>query len=122
LTSSILAARRVATALLGTGAALFVGTATAGANTTPGCTIADVFAVESQVSTAMAAYFLTHPEVNLFYSSLQGLPPSEHQVRSDAYQAANPQVAAEFDAIRSPITDLRNRCNIPLDASIGGVL
>ena len=113
-------ARRIAVAVLGTGAILIDGAATASAN--PGCTAGDITAVESQVAAAMTAYFFTHPAVNDFFTSMQGLPKTEATSKTKAYLAANPQTHAEIKAIRGPVFDLRNRCNIPTDSLIRGVL
>jgi hemophore-related protein len=113
-------ARRVAATVLGAGAVLIGGAATASAN--PGCTAGDITAVESQVAAAMTAYFFTHSAVNDFFSSMQGLPRTEAASKTKAYLAANPQTHAEIKAIRGPVFDLRNRCNIPTDSLIRGVL
>lgn len=119
------ASRRIAHAtavLLGSGAVL-VGTAgTAGADPIPGCTAGDVTAVMTGVSASMTAYLFTHPDVNDFFTSLQGLKKSDAKQQTQDYLAANPQVRDEISAIRQPGVDLRNRCNIPLKAEIAGVI
>jgi hemophore-related protein len=117
-----LIARRVAATVLGTGAVLTAGAAPAAADAGPGCTAGDITAVESQVSTAMTGYFFTHPDVNAFFSSVQGLPKTEAANKTKAYLAANPQVQADINAIRGPVFDLRSRCNIPTNNLIRGVL
>jgi hemophore-related protein len=114
--------RRVAVAVLSAGAALFSGAGTATAAPGPGCTAADIAAVESQVAAAVAGYFFTHPEVNNVFTSVHGMPSSQAMSTVQAYLAANPQTQAEIDAVRSPVQDLRNRCNIPPDGLIRGVL
>jgi hemophore-related protein len=53
---------------------------------------------------------------------MQGLPRTEAASKTKAYLAANPQTHAEIKAIRGPVFDLRNRCNIPTDSLIRGVL
>lgn len=115
-------ARRVAAAVLGAGAVLIGGAATAAADVAPGCTAGDITGVESQVAAGMTAYFFTHPDVNAFFTSVQGLPKAEAASKTKAFLAANPQTQAEINAIRGPVFDLRNRCNIPTNNLIRGVL
>nr|HRD14328.1 heme-binding protein [Mycobacterium sp.] len=94
----------------------------AAADPAPGCGAADITAVEGQVATGMSAYFFTHPDVNAFFSSVQGLPKADAFAKTKAYLAANPQVQDEINAIRGPVFDLRNRCGIPTNNLIRGVL
>jgi hemophore-related protein len=115
-------ARRAAAAILGASALLASGAATAAADTAPGCGAGDITAVEGQVATAMTAYFFTHPDVDAFFSSVQGLPKAEAKAKTKAYLAANPQTQDEINAIRGPVFDLRARCNIPAGNLIRGVL
>ncbi|MDX1884069.1 heme-binding protein [Mycolicibacterium sp. 120270] len=95
------------------GAALFAGIAPAhadnGANP-PGCTAADLEAVRAQVQTVTGAYLATHPDLNEFYNSLEGLPRDQSDQKVTAYMAANPQTQAELTGIRQPLTDIKNRC------------
>jgi hemophore-related protein len=112
-----LTVRRTAASILGAGGVLLGLAAPASADLVPGCTAADIAAVESQVAAGIAGYLLTHPDVNVFFSSVQGMPKSAAISKVGAYLDANPQVQAETDAIRQPAFDLRDRCNIP-DASI----
>ena len=121
-TAFSLVALRATAALLGTGAVLIAGVAPAVADTTPGCTAADIAAVEGQVATAMAGYLGTHPDVNIFLSGVQGLAKADAVAQTKAYLTANPQTQAEIDAIRGPVFDLRTRCNIPTSNLIRGVL
>lgn len=119
---SSLAARRTVAALLGTGAVLIAGVAPALADITPGCSAADIAAVEGQVATAMAGYLATHPDVNTFFSGVQGLAKADAVSQTQNYLNANPQTQAEINAIRGPVFDLRTRCNIPTANIIRGVL
>lgn len=114
--------RRIVAVVLGAGAVLVPASGTATAAPGPGCTSADIAAVESQVAAAVAGYLFTHPDVNQMFSDLQGLPTSQAESKARAYLAANPQTQAEIDAVRSPVQDLRIRCNIPADSLIRGVL
>ncbi|MGI9125448.1 MAG: heme-binding protein [Mycobacterium sp.] len=122
MSTAMIVARRTAAALFGTGAVLIAGAAAAAADTAPGCTAGDITGVESQVAAAMTGYFFTHPDVNAFFSSVQGLPKAEAFQKTKSYLAANPQTQAEINAIRGPVFDLRARCNIPTNNLIRGVL
>jgi hemophore-related protein len=84
----------------------------------PGCTAADLAQASGIVGTAMAEYMFSHPDVNNFFTSLRGLPNEELRGRVRTYMDANPQVEAEINGIRQPVTDLRNRCDAP--APMGG--
>ena len=88
----------------------------------PNCTTADVTAVMGDVSSNMSGYLFTHPDVNAFLTRLQGQSKSAAADQTKTYLNNNPQVRAELDAIRRPAIDLRNRCNIPLEAEISGVI
>lgn len=84
----------------------------------PGCTTADMTGVMSGVSAAMAVYLFGHPDVNAFFSGLQGLPKSEVRDRTEAYLAANPGVQADLDGIRAPSQQFRDRCGLPQRALV----
>lgn len=122
MSTAALVVRRVAAVVLGAGALLAAGAATAAADPGPGCMASDITGVESQVAGAMTAYFLTHPDVNVFFSGLQGLPREDAFNQAKGYLDANPTVKADINAIRGPVLDLRNRCNIPNLNLIRGVL
>lgn len=77
----------------------------------PNCTAADLAGVAAGVSAATSAYLFTHPEVNAFMTSLKGKPRDEIRTLVQQYMDANPQTAAEIQAIRQPTADLRNRCD-----------
>lgn len=113
---------RAVAVILATGGALLGTAGTAAADPIPGCTAGDVTAVMTGVSAGMTAYLFTHPDVNDFLTSLQGLSKSDAKQRTKDYLAANPQVRDELNAIRQPGVDLRNRCNIPLKAEIASVI
>ncbi len=108
--------------VLATGGVLLGAAGTAGADPIPGCTAGDVTSVMTGVSAGMTAYLFTHPDVNDFFTSLQGLPKSQAKQKTQDYLAANPQVRDELNGIRQPGVDLRNRCNIPLKAEIASVI
>lgn len=106
-------ARRTAASLIGVGGVLLGLAAPAVAYPGPGCTTADIMAVEAQMTTAMAGYLFTHPDVNAFLSNAEGLPVAQRRSMIQDYLAANPQTKAEIGAIKSPGVAMRERCNIP---------
>lgn len=124
-----ISARGAVTGLIGSGAMagalMFGGAALAFAEplpppppAPPGCTAADLAQASGTVGTAMGAYMFSHPDVNNFFTSLRGLPNEELRGRVQTYMDANPQVEAEINGIRQPVSDLRERCDAP--APVGG--
>ena len=85
----------------------------------PNCTAADLAGVSAGVSAATSAYLFTHPDVNAFFTGLEGSPRDELRGSIASYLDANPQVKAELQAIRQPLVDLRDRCGAdqPVPAS-----
>lgn len=76
----------------------------------PNCTAADLAAVLTGVSAATTAYLFTHPDVNMEFTGLKGATREQTRERLQNYLAANPQVAADLQAIRQPSEDFRDRC------------
>ncbi|MGV1088149.1 MAG: heme-binding protein [Mycobacterium sp.] len=76
----------------------------------PNCTAADLAAVLTGVSAATTAYLFTHPDVNAEFTGLKGATREQTREHLQDYLAANPQVAADLQAIRQPSEDFRNRC------------
>ncbi|MBV5246712.1 heme-binding protein [Mycolicibacterium sp. PAM1] len=76
----------------------------------PNCTSADLTGTMTGVMAATTAYLYTHPQVNEFFSSLQGRSPEERRAALEEFLTANPQVQAELQGIRQPMKDFRNRC------------
>ncbi|HYB38366.1 MAG TPA: heme-binding protein [Mycobacterium sp.] len=76
----------------------------------PNCTAADVAGVAASVAAATSAYLYTHPDVNGFFTDLQGQPRDEMRDDVQNYVNANPQVQADLEGIRQPLTDIRQRC------------
>jgi heme-binding protein len=109
-------ARRAVAGAVGTGAiagAMLFGAlhlAVAQPDGPPNCTAADLAGVSSGVSAATSAYLFTHPDVNWFFTSLEGLPRDEMRDDVQTYLDANPQVKADLTGIRQPLVDLKNRC------------
>ena len=112
-------ARRAVAGAIGTGAvagAMFAVAPSALADLPPNCTAGDVAQVRSGVSAGTSVYLFTHPWVNDFFTSLQGQPRDQIRTQVEDYLAANPREQAELQAIRQPLTDLRNRCGTPTNA------
>ena len=76
----------------------------------PNCTAADMAGVAAGVSAATSAYLFSHPDVNTFFTSLEGTPRDTLRSQVQQYLDANPQVKADLSGIRQPLTDLRSRC------------
>ncbi|MCX2713044.1 heme-binding protein [Mycolicibacterium sp. J2] len=112
------AARRAVAGAVGTGAlagAMLFGAIPSAladdpANNPPNCTAADLAGVASGVSAATSAYLFTHPDVNWFFTSLEGLPRDQVRAKVTEYLDQNPQTKAELTGIRQPLVDLKNRC------------
>ena len=121
------AGRRVVAGALGAGAiagAMLFGTIPSAladdpALNPPNCTAGDLAGVASGVSASTSVYLFTHPDVNWFFTSLEGKPRDE--VRSDVadYLNANPAVKADLTGIRQPLVDLKNRCGSAPAPAIG---
>jgi heme-binding protein len=115
---SALAGRRVVAGVLGAGAisgamlfgALPSAMADDPAKNPPNCTAADLAGVASGVSASTSAYLFTHPDVNWFFTSLEGLPRDEVRKQVSDYLNNNPQTKADLTGIRQPLVDLKNRC------------
>jgi hemophore-related protein len=76
----------------------------------PNCTAADLAGVASGVAAATSGYLFTHPDVNAFFTGLQGEPRDQARGDVQNYMKANPQVQADLEEIRQPLNDIRNRC------------
>jgi heme-binding protein len=116
---SVQTARRAVAGAVGTGAiagAMFIGampSATAQPAPPPNCTAADLAGVASGVSAATSAYLFTHPDVNWFFTNLEGVPRDQVQADVEAYLDQHPQTKADLHGIRQPLVDIRNRCGDP---------
>jgi hemophore-related protein len=76
----------------------------------PNCTAADLAGVASGVSASTSAYLFTHPDVNWFFTSLEGLPRDQVRTEVAKYMDDNPNVKGDLTGIRQPLLDLKNRC------------
>ena len=106
-------ARRLVGATIGGGAvvaSLLVGMAPSALAAPPNCTAADLAGTAAGVSAATSAYLFTHPDVNAFFTSLEGTPRDTLRAQVQQYLDANPQTQADLAGIRQPLTDLRARC------------
>jgi hemophore-related protein len=110
---------RTAATTFGAGVLPFVSLSTAPADDAPpNCTTADMTGVMPGVSAAIVTDRFTHPEVNDFFTSLQGMPKTQARDETETYLDANPAVRAELEAIRQPGRDFRDRRNLPKTAMI----
>jgi hemophore-related protein len=111
-------ARRAVAGVVGTGAvagamlfgALPSAMADDPAKNPPNCTAADLAGVASGVSASTSAYLFTHPDVNWFFTSLEGLPRDQVRTEVRNYLDQNPQTKADLTGIRQPLVDLKARC------------
>ncbi|MGV0811103.1 heme-binding protein [Mycolicibacterium boenickei] len=78
----------------------------------PNCTAADLAGIASGVAAATSTYLFTHPDVNDFYTNLQGRPHEEVPDATRAFFDGNPQAHADLAGIRQPLVDFRSRCGI----------
>lgn len=112
------AARRAVAGAVGTGAlagAMLFGAVPSAladdpANNPPNCTAGDLAQVAAGVSAGTSVYLFTHPDVNWFFTSLEGLPRDQVRAKVTEYLDQNPQTKAELTGIRQPLVDLKNRC------------
>lgn len=100
------------------GATLFCGIPSALANEDPAadppnCTSADLEGVRAGVDAATSAYLFTHPDVNWFVTSLEGVPRDQVSAKMAAYMNQHPQTKMDMAGIRQPLLDIKNRCGAP---------
>jgi hemophore-related protein len=106
-------AGRAMSASIGAGAvagALLVGMAPSALASPPNCTAADLAGVAAGVSAATSAYLFVHPDVNDFFTSLEGTPRDTLRDSVRQYLDANPSVRTDLAGIRQPLVDLKARC------------
>lgn len=101
---------RLIGAALGAAAVGTILTAPAALAAPPNCTAADLAGVSAGVSAATSVYLFTHPDVNAFFTGLEGSPRDTLRSQIQQYLDANPQVKAELGGIRQPLVDLKDRC------------
>jgi len=76
----------------------------------PNCSAADLAGVAAGVSASTSAYLFTHPDVNWFFTSLEGLPRDQVRSQVSDYLGKNPQTKSDLTGIRQPLVDLKERC------------
>lgn len=107
-------ARRAVAGAVGSGALagamLFGALPSAMAEEPPNCTAADLAFTAAGVSKATSDYLFSHPDVNFFFTSLEGKNRDEIRGEVDKYMNANPITKAELTGIRQPLVDIKNRC------------
>jgi heme-binding protein len=107
-------ARRAVAGAVGTGALagvmLFGALPSAMADEPANCTAADLAFVAAGVSKATSDYLFSHPDVNYFFTSLEGKNRDEVRADVDTYMNNNPIVKGELTGIRQPLVDIKNRC------------
>jgi hemophore-related protein len=109
--------KSAAAVVIGVGAlagATLLGAVPAAFADPPNCTAADIAGVSSGVSASMSTYLFAHPDVNAFFSGLNGQPKDQIRSQVQAYMAANPQVRSDLGGIRQPLVDIQNRCDVSL--------
>ncbi len=74
------------------------------------CTAADLEGVRAGVDASTSAYLFTHPDLNGFMSTLQGMSREQVGEHVTTYMEAHPQEDAEMTGIRQPLVDLKNHC------------
>ncbi len=90
--------------------AVLVGMAPSALAAPPNCTAADLAGTAAGVSAATSAYLFTHPDVNAFFTGLEGAPRDQIRTQVQQYLDYNPTVKADLQGIRQPLVDLKNRC------------
>ncbi|WP_123027938.1 heme-binding protein [Mycolicibacterium stellerae] len=107
-------ARRAVAGAVGTGALagamLFGALPSAMAEEPANCTAADLAFTAAGVSKATSDYLFSHPDVNYFFTSLEGKNRDEVRTEVDKYMNANPIAKGELTGIRQPLVDIKNRC------------
>ena len=107
-------ARRAVAGAVGTGALagvmLFGALPSAMAEEPANCTAADLAFTAAGVSKATSDYLFSHPDVNFFFTSLEGKNRDEVRTEVDKYMNANPITKGELTGIRQPLVDIKNRC------------
>ena len=79
-------------------------------NNPPGCTSADLEGVRAGVDASTSAYLFTHPDLNAYVSTLQGLSRDQVAQQVDGYMTTHPQEDVEMNGIRQPLMDLKDHC------------
>jgi len=106
-------ARRAVAGAVGIGAlagAMLFGALPSAMAEPPNCTAADLAFTAAGVSKATSDYLFSHPDVNYFFTSLEGKNRDQVRTEVDTYMNANPITKGELTGIRQPLVDIKNRC------------
>ena len=95
--------------------ALRVGMAPSALASPPNCTAADLAGVAAGVSAATSAYLFVRPDVNDFFTGLEGTPRDTLRASVEQYLDANPSVRTDLAGIRQPLVDFKARCGQSTD-------
>src|SRR3954453_13736323 len=76
----------------------------------PNCSAADLAGVSSGVSASTSAYLFPHPDVNWFFTSLEGQPREDIRDDVKTYLDAYPHTKPDLTGTPEPLVDLKNRC------------
>jgi hemophore-related protein len=76
----------------------------------PSCTAADLEGVRAGVDASTSAYLFTHPDLNGFMNTLQGLSRAQVAEHVTGYMETHPQENVEMTGIRQPLVDIKNHC------------
>jgi hemophore-related protein len=79
----------------------------------PNCSAADLEGVRAGVQQATSDYLFSHPDVNDFFNSLEGMARDQARPKVVSYMKAHPQTQKDLTGIRQPLTDIKNRCAAP---------
>ena len=79
----------------------------------PNCSTADLEGIRAGVDASTSAYLFTHPDLNTYMSSLQGLSREDVASHMTQYLSQHPSEQADMAGIRQPLVDLKNRCGGP---------
>jgi hemophore-related protein len=79
----------------------------------PNCSAADLEFARAGVQQATADYLVSHPDVNNFFNTLEGVTREAAMPKVQAYMKAHPATKADLAGIRQPLTDVKNRCGNP---------
>jgi hemophore-related protein len=79
----------------------------------PNCSAADLEFARAGVQQATADYLVSHPDVNNFFNTLEGLTREAAVPKVATYMKAHPATKADLAGIRQPLADIKNRCGNP---------
>lgn len=78
------------------------------------CSVSETARIVSSVTTLLADYLDTHPDVDKTLTELRSTSDAQMRIQVQTYLLANPSVMIELRQIRKPLQDLKSRCNVAL--------